>query len=158
MANCHSSTGRTRKLTGSETTARALGYAGLIPFVVFGIGCWIPLPYVVNAPYILIAYGAIILSFMGAVHWGAAMASTDQQRGSYIIASVIPALLAWPALLLPHTLALVILLAGFIGLYVYDRSVEKAQGFPGWYIPMRTRLTAIVSLCLAAALLSITRQ
>jgi hypothetical protein len=145
-------------LTGNEITAKALGYAGLIPFVVFGIGCWIPLPYVVNAPYILIAYGAIILSFMGAVHWGAAMASTDQQRGRYFIASVMPALLAWPALLLPHTLALVILLAGFIGLYVYDRSVEKAQGFPGWYIPIRTRLTVIVSLCLAAALLSITTQ
>ena len=84
-------------MTGNETTAKALGYAGLIPVVVFASGCWIPLPYVVNAPYILIAYGAIILSFMGAVHWGAAMASTEQQRGSYIIASVIPALLAWPA-------------------------------------------------------------
>ena len=145
-------------MTGSETTAKVLGYAGLIPFVVFSIGCWIPLPYVVNSPYILITYGAVILSFMGAIHWGVAMANTDQQRGSYIIASVIPALIAWPALLLPHTLALVILLSVFIGLYVYDRSVEKEQELPGWYIPMRTRLTVIVSLCLAAALLSIAIQ
>jgi len=68
-------------LTGSETTAKALGYAGLIPFVVFSIGCWIPLPYVTNAPYILITYGAVILSFMGAVHWGVAMAHKDQQPG-----------------------------------------------------------------------------
>jgi hypothetical protein len=155
MANCHSSIGRTRKLTGSETTAKALGYAGLIPFVVFSIGCWIPLPYVTNAPYILITYGAVILSFMGAVHWGVAMANKDQQQGKFFISSVLPALIAWPALLLAQSLALVILLAGFIGLYTYDRSVEKAQALPGWYIPMRTRLTAVVVLCLASALLSV---
>jgi hypothetical protein len=142
-------------LTGSETTAKALGYAGLIPFVVFSIGCWIPLPYVTNAPYILITYGAVILSFMGAVHWGVAMANKDQQQGKFFISSVLPALIAWPALLLAQSLALVILLAGFIGLYTYDRSVEKAQALPGWYIPMRTRLTAVVVLCLASALLSV---
>jgi len=142
-------------LTGSETTAKALGYAGLIPFVVFSIGCWIPLPYVTNAPYILITYGAVILSFMGAVHWGVAMANKDQQQGKFFISSVLPALIAWTALLLAQPLALVILLAGFIWLYTYDRSVEKAQALPGWYIPMRTRLTAVVVLCLASALLSV---
>ena len=142
-------------MTGSETTAKALGYAGLIPFVVFSIGCWIPLPYVTNAPYILITYGAVILSFMGAVHWGVAMANKDQQQGKFFISSVLPALIAWTALLLAQPLALVILLAGFIGLYTYDRSVEKAQALPGWYIPMRTRLTAVVVLCLASALLSV---
>ncbi|MEN8712637.1 MAG: DUF3429 domain-containing protein [Arenicellales bacterium] len=142
-------------MTGSETTAKALGYAGLIPFVVFSIGCWIPVPYVTNAPYILITYGAVILSFMGAVHWGVAMANKDQQQGKFFISSVLPALIAWPALLLAQSLALVILLAGFIGLYTYDRSVEKAQALPGWYIPMRTRLTAVVVLCLASALLSV---
>ena len=142
-------------MTGSETTAKALGYAGLIPFVLFSIGCWIPLPYVTNAPYILITYGAVILSFMGAVHWGVAIANKDQQQGKFFITSVLPALIAWPALLLAQSLALAILLAGFIGLYTYDRSVEKAQALPGWYIPMRTRLTAVVVLCLASALLSV---
>lgn len=158
MANCHSSTGRTTKLTGSETTAKALGYAGLIPFLVFSIGCWVPLPYVANAPFILTTYGAVILSFMGAVHWGVAMARQDQHRDNYFIASIIPALIAWAALLLTQAMALVILLVGFIGLYVYDRSVEKAQALPGWYIPMRTRLTAVVVLCLASAILSVTMQ
>jgi len=145
-------------LTGSETTAKALGYAGLIPFLVFSIGCWVPLPYVANAPFILTTYGAVILSFMGAVHWGVAMARQDQHRDNYFIASIIPALIAWAALLLTQAMALVILLVGFIGLYVYDRSVEKAQALPGWYIPMRTRLTAVVVLCLASAILSVTMQ
>lgn len=142
-------------MTGSEYTAKTLGYAGLIPFVVFSIGCWIPLPFVTNAAGILVAYGAVILAFMGAVHWGIAMAGTDPNRGRYFIASVIPALIAWPALLVGAQLAMVILLIGFVGLYFYDRSVQREQVFPGWYIPLRTKLTAIVSLCLAAALLSV---
>jgi hypothetical protein len=141
-------------LTGNEPTAKILGYAGLIPFIVFSIGCWIPLPYVTNAPAILIAYAAVILSFMGAVHWGVAMAGADQQKGRYFVASVVPALLAWPALLLPHAFALVIVLTGFIGLYAYDRSVASAQSLPGWYIPLRTRLTTVVSICLVGALLA----
>ena len=155
MANCHSSTGRTVKLPGNETTAKTLGYAGLIPFIVFSVGCWIPLPYVTNAGSILVAYAAVILSFMGAVHWGVAMAGTDQQRSKHFIASVVPALIAWPALLLPQSLALLILLTGFIGLYAYDRSVETTQSLPSWYIPMRTKLTVIVGFCLAGAFLSV---
>lgn len=145
-------------MPGNETTAKALGYGGLIPFMLFSIGCWVPLPYVADAPSILITYGAVILSFMGAVHWGVAMVSTDQHRDNYFIASIIPALIAWPALLLAQAMALIILLAGFIGLYVYDRSVEKAQALPGWYIPMRTRLTTVVVFCLASALLSVAMQ
>jgi hypothetical protein len=142
-------------LTGSESTAKALGYAGLVPFIVFSTGCWIPLPFVSDAAAILVAYAAVILSFMGAVHWGAAMARSGHATGKYYISSVIPALIAWPALLIEQSLALAVLLAGFIGLYVYDRSVQREQVFPGWYIPLRTKLTAIVSLCLAAALLSV---
>ena len=139
-------------MTGSKSTAKALGYAGLIPFIVFSIGCWIPLPFVSNAAGILVAYGAVILSFMGAVHWGVAMASSDPNRGKYFIASVIPALVAWPALLVATQLAMIILLIGFIGLYVYDRSVEQSQVLAAWYIPLRTRLTSVVAICLLTAL------
>jgi hypothetical protein len=158
MANYLSSTGRIKPLPGNESTAKVLGYAGLIPFVVFSIGCWIPLPMITNVAQILIAYAAVILSFMGAVHWGVAMSSTDQQRGKVFIASVIPALIAWPALLLSQPLAMSVLLSGFIGLYAYDRSVEKSQALPDWYIPLRTRLTFTVALCLAAALLAVTMR
>lgn len=158
MANCRSSTGRIKPLHGNESTAKVLGYTGLIPFVVFSIGCWIPLPIITNAAQILIAYAAVILSFMGAVHWGVAMSSADQQRGKVFIASVIPALIAWPALLLTQPLALSVLLFGFIGLYAYDWSMEKSQALPDWYMPLRTKLTFIVALCLAAALLAVTMR
>ena len=47
-----------------ETVAKALGYAGLIPFVVLSIGAWLPLPLIPYPVDYLIAYAAVILAFM----------------------------------------------------------------------------------------------
>lgn len=142
-------------MSGNEKTAKLLGYAGLIPFVVFSTGCWIALPLVSDARQILIAYAALILSFMGAIHWGIAMTYGDEPRSKYFIASVIPALVAWPALLLPEKLAFVILILGFILLIGYDWYVNESQGLPYWYIAMRNNLTVVVIACLTVALISV---
>lgn len=154
MVNYRSSTGRIKQLPGKETTAISLGYAGLIPFIVFSIGSWFQLPMLSDSTYILTAYAAIILSFMGAIHWGIAMSSTEDQNGKYYIASVIPGLSAWIALLLPQRYAIMLLMIGFIALIIYDWSVEKPQRLPDWYIPMRNRLTLVVVICLMVTLLS----
>jgi hypothetical protein len=142
-------------LPGNETTAKSLGYAGLIPFIVFSIGSWFQLPMISDSTYILTAYAAIILSFMGAIHWGIAMSSSEDQNGKYFIASVIPGLSAWLALLMPQRYAIILLMVGFIALIIYDWSVEKPQRLPGWYIPMRNRLTLVVVMCLMFAQLSL---
>jgi hypothetical protein len=145
-------------LPGNETTAKFLGYAGLIPFVTFSIGSWVALPYISDAVRALIAYAAIILAFMGAIHWGLAMSRASQQCSKYFITSVIPALTAWLALLLPDTLALIVLLCGFIALFAYDRAVKIPQALPDWYIPLRKQLTLVVILCLSGGLLSTVMQ
>ena len=155
MENYLSSTGRIKPLPGNETTAKSLGYAGLIPFIVFSIGSWFQLPMISDSTYILTAYAAIILSFMGAIHWGIAMSSSEDQNGKYFIASVIPGLIAWLALLMPQRYAIILLMIGFVALIIYDWSVEKPQRLPGWYIPMRNRLTLVVVMCLMFAQLSL---
>ena len=142
-------------MPGNETTAKSLGYAGLIPFIVFSLGSWFQLPMISDSTYILTAYAAIILSFMGAIHWGIAMSSSEDQNGKYFIASVIPGLSAWLALLMPQRYAIILLMVGFIALIIYDWSVEKPQRLPGWYIPMRNRLTLVVVMCLMFAQLSL---
>ena len=142
-------------MPGNETTAKSIGYAGLIPFIVFSIGSWFQLPMISDSTYILTAYAAIILSFMGAIHWGIAMSSSEDQNGKYFIASVIPGLSAWLALLMPQRYAIILLMVGFIALIIYDWSVEKPQRLPGWYIPMRNRLTLVVVMCLMFAQLSL---
>lgn len=54
-----------------------LGYGGLLPFVALaGIGWWAPGTPLWGTPLwgtALLAYGAVILSFVGALHWGFAM-------------------------------------------------------------------------------------
>ena len=141
-------------MSGKEKTAKSLGYAGLIPFIVFSIGSWFQLPIISDSTYILTAYAAIILSFMGAIHWGVAMSNTEEQNGQYLIASVIPGLSAWIALLIPHRYAITLLMIGFIALIIYDWSVEKPQRLPAWYMPMRIRLTIVVIMCLTITQLS----
>lgn len=149
--------------------ARALGYAGLVPFVVT-VGVLIvrddgPLTrFVMSA---LTGYGAIILSFMGAVHWGRALfaspvssvtsttdsAGDDQQaRTALYVASVCPAILAWFALLTPVVPRLLLLIAGFGLLYVYDAQTLRSDQSLSWYLQLRLRLTLIVVTCLGVAL------
>ncbi|MDB3893058.1 DUF3429 domain-containing protein [Candidatus Thioglobus sp.] len=139
---------------GNEQVAKKLGYSGLIPFIVFTIGSWVQLPIVSNSPYILVTYAAVILSFMGAIHWGIAMSSPKQGNSQYFIVSVIPALIAWVSLLMSEDYAIILLIIGFIALIMYDRAVEKLVKFPSWYLPMRKRLTTVVILCLSMTQLS----
>ena len=143
-------------MPGNELTAKTLGYAGLIPFVIFSIGSWTTLPYIADSTQILISYAAIILSFMGAIHWGVTISNVEAYHDKNLVVSVMPALAAWLALLLPVIFALIILFVGFILLIAYELAVAKSQALPNWYISMRIRLTFIVTLCLAGALIAAT--
>ena len=69
--------------------------------------------------------------------------------------SILPALIAWSALLLPASIAIVILLCGFILLLVYELVFARPQGLPHWYISMRIILTTVVSFCLMISLTAV---
>lgn len=131
-----------------------LGYGGLLPFL---------LPALI-APFdpahgsvwldIQRAYGAIILSFVGALHWAFAMQPgiADDDRHRHFIWSVVPALIGWLALILPAFSGLLLLLVGFWAHFLRDRRLATPAGLPAWYLPLRLRLTGIASLCLLSAL------
>jgi len=102
----------------------------------------------------LLAYGAVILSFVGALHWGLAMSVPHLHggEGSRLFAgSVVPALLAWVALLLPPALAVAILVVGLWGHYAQDRRLARRVRLPDWYLPLRLALTSAASLALVLA-------
>jgi hypothetical protein len=142
-------------VTGEALQARArlLGYAGLIPFVAAAGGLLMGPPALqALALRSLLAYGAIILSFMGAVHWGLAMASTRDDAVTQLSLSVLPGLLGWVALLLPAVPACLLLLAGFTTLYWFDLRAAPRGAVPDWYPALRLPLTTGVLLCLALAL------
>ncbi|WP_016853691.1 DUF3429 domain-containing protein [Halomonas smyrnensis] len=126
-----------------------LGVAGLVPFVVT-----LPAAYLASPPgqalaiQAFLAYGAVILSFLGGVHWGLALAGAGgpEPAGRRLVVGVLPSLVAWPALLLAPPAAAATLLAGFVALRLYEAG-PGAAGLPGDYRRLRTRLTAVVAAC-----------
>jgi hypothetical protein len=128
-----------------------LGYAGLLPFVGLALLVWVlPEPdlqmWVATA---LAAYGALIVSFLGGVHWGAAWrgdASSPQA-----IWGVVPSLLGWLGVLMPPYAGLPWLGMVLIGCYVVDRKRYPELGLGRW-LTLRFRLSAVAALsCFVAA-------
>ena len=59
--------------------ALGLGLVGLIPFVSGALGLWVtPEAWRERMLEELLAYAAIILAFMGAIHWGLAMRAEEE--------------------------------------------------------------------------------
>jgi hypothetical protein len=128
--------------------AQMLGYAGLIPFIVLSLGCLLLVgDQQLQAARALLAYGAVIVSFLGAVHWGLPVIGQAGSKAVVRLAwGVTPALLAWVALLLPLQAGLALLVAGLLAAYLADRRWLVAQD---WYLHLRKRLTlvAVLSVC-----------
>ena len=91
--------GSTSLNTSSPDIPRFLGWAGLVPFGLAAVGSHSGIDTIV--PYGFLggtAYGAVILSFLGAVHWGLAM--QDDRSPYWYVWSITPALLGFASLLL----------------------------------------------------------
>ena len=130
-----------------------LGYGGLLPFLLLAPISLLDAQHGPLWSDALFAYGAIILSFIGALHWAFAMTLnelSEKQRTARFVWSVVPALLAWPALLLAPPLSGLLLIGGFLAHYWQDRRLDAIAQLPAWYLPLRFRLTMVACLCLAA--------
>ncbi|MEJ2514872.1 MAG: DUF3429 family protein [Gammaproteobacteria bacterium] len=141
---------RHRRLQGHAPGAGAwLGYLGLVPFALALAGMLFGEPgareYFARQ---FLAYGAVILSFVGAVHWGVALSGARRRPAARMLVSVLPALVAWAALLLPPAPAAWLLLAGFVGVRIWELTERGRSGLPDWYLKLRSRLTGAVALFL----------
>ena len=138
--------------TSSPRIAVIWGWAGVLPFLAlaaakFGLNS----EFSDFAMQALIAYGAIILAFMGGVHWGLVMngsGQSDQNAGIYT-AGILPAVVATAATFVPHSFGAMLLAAGFLGLLVFDLWLVRRAYGPEWYSALRVRLTIPVVACLA---------
>ncbi|WP_439865336.1 DUF3429 domain-containing protein [Pseudomonas antarctica] len=131
-----------------------LGYGGLLPFIFLALLIPFSLDYRQFFEAALVNYGAVILSFVGALHWGFAMTvqgMSARQGSDVFIWSVIPALIGWIATLLPMPLGCVLLVFGFVAHLRQDRQLSRVMSLPAWYMPMRLRLTLVASVCLLLA-------
>lgn len=140
-------------------TVAWLGYGGLLPFVIPTLTALIDRVHAPVYAWLVGGYGAVILTFVGALHWGFAMLLeplSPNQRTALYVWSVVPALMAWPALLWLQVApgrAIGILIAGFLLHLLQDFRLARTGTLPAWYLPLRVALSAIAVLCLAVAAL-----
>ena len=133
-----------------------LGYGGLLPFVFPALAALLDPAHAAFWRGVLLAYGAIILSFVGALHWGFAMNLCrlgDARRSRMFIWSVVPALIAWIAVILPYWLGAPLLILGFVANYLRDHQLSAQADLPAWYLPLRLRLSSVACACLAVDVL-----
>jgi hypothetical protein len=104
---------------------------------------------------IQIGYGAMILSFLGAVHWGMEWARYGNMSTyrRYAIGVITPAV-AWPTLLLSPELALISQFTIFNLLYSQDSLAARRGMAPPWYGMYRFTLTFIVGISIFITLMA----
>ena len=144
----------------APTSAKVLGFAGLIPFV----GCMLAAllagetlrPLALQA---LMAYAAVILSFLGGVHWGLAIAvprrwDSDESLTSVRLAfSIVPSLIAWAALLMPLRFGMLVTSLAIALVLMLDQKAVREGTCPVWYLSLRLALSfgAVISLVVGAS-------
>ncbi|QID18441.1 DUF3429 domain-containing protein [Nitrogeniibacter mangrovi] len=131
---------------------RALGLAGVLPFIAMGLLSYIPWKHQVDVHAALVSYGAVILAFVGALHWGLAMRLEGTVASRAYFWSVIPALIAWVALMFPTLGGALIVIVGLWTHYVQDNLIIGELNAPAWYLPLRRQLTAGATVGIAIAL------
>jgi len=130
-----------------------LGLAGLIPFAAGAAAVALGWH---GAGFALAAYAACILSFLGAVHWGLALAQPDQAAAERLAWGVVPSLWGWGALLLPVPVALPVLGAGILATAALETAASRRGLVSGGWLRLRWVLSAGAAggLFLAATLAS----
>lgn len=143
----------------ARRTAHFLGFAGLIPFVLLSLGCWLVHPdWLGTLVSAQMAYGVAILSFLGAVHWGAAMLSADLSSDRTKLAllwGVLPSLIAVGAAQLLIGIGFALVTAAFVLVYLVDKRLYAWYPLPTWFLPLRFKLTCVVVASLASTFLAV---
>ncbi|TCZ55380.1 DUF3429 domain-containing protein [Roseicella aquatilis] len=135
-----------------------LGLAGLLPFLAGALLAWTaPEAWRGIALQALAAYGAVILSFLGAVHWGLALRAPASEAGAAaprLWLGVLPSLLGWVALLLTPRPGLILLALGLLGTAAVETRAAARGLLPPDYLRLRWVLSLGASACLLAGVLA----
>lgn len=151
-----------------QRIATLLGNFGLLPFVALAVAVWMPWePWqIAKLQAALVAYAAVILSFLGAVHWGLVLATPNLDRSqawNALLWGVMPSLLGWLALLmlmlgLPAWTVFAFLIGDLWLARLVDGSLMPMYTVASrWYLGLRTRLTLVATLALGAAAIAAAR-
>jgi hypothetical protein len=142
----------------NKRLAHQLGFAGLVPFVLLTLACWL-----INVEWLDTfvtcqqVYAVVTLSFLGGIHWGAIMVSGElsaRQTKRALLWSVMPTLFAFFATM-SRNYHLALLAVGFVGAYQVDKRLYLWYKLPEWFIRLRLILTCAVVAALLLTLFGI---
>jgi len=126
--------------------ALRLGYAGLFPFILGAVLAWLVRDeahfYTILG---LTNYATVVVSFLGAIHWGLAFRQSIPSPSPFVW-GVVPPLMAWVASMMPPNAGLVVHGVMLIVCYLVDRRLYPALGASAW-LTLRFRLSAVAALC-----------
>ena len=137
-----------------------LGTFGAVPFIALAVASLLVGDVQRDKAVLALAtYGAVILSFLGGIHWGLAIAgfgpkTSDAAFSRRLILSIVPSLVGWGALLLPPVATLGILAFAFAAMLWVDVQASDDGEAPAWYPRLRWPLTAVVVICLATGVVA----
>lgn len=126
-----------------------LGYLGIVPLLLATAFVIADTQEALAIQFVK-AYAAVILTFIGAIHWGRAMLNNNT---TLLTVSVIPSLFASGCLILKPFLAIPLLAAGFIAIMMFD---YRQYSDIDWFQKMRMQLTSMVVFLLLLNLIFIT--
>ncbi|KAG8953145.1 hypothetical protein FRC04_003093 [Tulasnella sp. 424] len=105
------------------------------------------------ATQVQVTYGAVLLSFLGALHWGMEFTGYGGYKGYRRLAlGAAPVAFAWSTLALDPTLALVAQWVGFSAMWYADMRVTLAGWTPVWYSQYRFYLSILIGSCILTTL------
>lgn len=140
--------------------ALALALLGAVPFVGLSVGISMHPAATEQLLSSLFTYAAIVLSFLGGIHWGFAVDHADEGKNHIALImymeSVAMALLAWAILFIPETY---LRLLAYAFLYAVawgtDSILYNQRYIPLWYFNLRGIVTPIVVVSMYVAYFSV---
>ncbi len=144
-----------------------LGLLGLIPFIGLGIAA-LSVPNEPQAQrYLLalVAYGAVVLAFLGGIHWGfvlhpalpEGMGPDSRRDATRLGLGVLPSLIGWaavvPAAFAVPEVGLAVLIAGYLATVLGEHQLRRRGALlPSGYMALRWGLSVVVLVVLVTVL------
>lgn len=144
----------TKQGASAARLVRTLVLAGFIPFA--ALAFWLygiapDHPWRHGTIVLLTTYGAVILSFLGGIRWGVALAARAGSGQRDLFLGVVPPLAGWAAILMPVPLAFVLLAVAFAAQGAWDSLTLTAPAAPDWFRRLRIQMTVLVVAALVVA-------
>lgn len=130
--------------------AKLLGYLGLIPFITIPVAVILNVLSFPQAFAFFSQYSAIILSFLGGIHWFAAI--NDNRYNHQIYVAMLPSIVGWLALIgFADVRTLGVLALAHVAVVFYDKfTLQLSPALIIEYTRLRIQLTSVAVACHAA--------